>query len=204
MSKAVLMSMIPKQCELVVSGEQTVVVRKTKPKLETPFKVYIYCTKDNTDIVPSRIWWKADETGFRHILNGKVTGEFMCYRVDGFNYGVHEPYGATNWQDCYKGYPEELYDMEGTCLAVKEINNYGSGRFLYAWHISNLVIYDKPKELGEFFHYCGDEPKCKGCPYLYTESDESVGIYAQCCSKEEGCKPLTRPPQSWCYVEELN
>lgn len=58
--KSVLISIQPKWCELIASGKKTVEVRKTKPKLETPFKVYIYCTKDNTDNVPSRIWWKAD------------------------------------------------------------------------------------------------------------------------------------------------
>lgn len=45
MSKAVLMSTQPKWCELIANGKKTVEVRKTRPKLKTPFKVYIYCTK---------------------------------------------------------------------------------------------------------------------------------------------------------------
>lgn len=44
--KSVLISIQPKWCELIASGKKTIEVRKTKPKLETPFKVYIYCTKD--------------------------------------------------------------------------------------------------------------------------------------------------------------
>ncbi|MGN0539812.1 MAG: ASCH domain-containing protein [Candidatus Fimenecus sp.] len=46
MSKAVLMSIQPRWCELIANGKKTLEVRKTKPKLSTPFKVYIYCTND--------------------------------------------------------------------------------------------------------------------------------------------------------------
>ena len=45
MSKAVLISINPEWCDLILRGDKTAEVRKTKPKLETPFKVYIYCTK---------------------------------------------------------------------------------------------------------------------------------------------------------------
>lgn len=44
MSKAVLISIRPKWVEKIVSGEKTIEVRKTRPKLDTPFKCYIYCT----------------------------------------------------------------------------------------------------------------------------------------------------------------
>lgn len=197
MSKAVLMSMNPKQCELVASGEQTVIVRKTKPKLETPFKIYIYCTK-------GEYLWKAKDRVFLdgkynriidelpdYLLNGKVIGEFVCDKIDGFNYGVHEPYGATSWQDCYKGYSEELYDMEGTYLTVKEINDYGNGKFLYALNISNLVIYDKPKSLNEF------KKHNRTCYY------DHLGLATPKCKDCNGCQ-VESPPKSFCYVEELN
>lgn len=46
MSKAVMLSILPKWCAKIASGEKTIEVRKTKPKLETPFKCYIYCTQD--------------------------------------------------------------------------------------------------------------------------------------------------------------
>lgn len=42
--KSVLISIQPRWCELIASGKKTIEIRKTKPKLETPFKVYIYCT----------------------------------------------------------------------------------------------------------------------------------------------------------------
>lgn len=42
--KAVLLSIRPNWCKLIWSGMKTVEVRKSRPKLETPFKAYIYCT----------------------------------------------------------------------------------------------------------------------------------------------------------------
>ena len=45
MSKAVLISIRPKWCELIANGTKTVEVRKSRPKLHTPFKCYIYCTQ---------------------------------------------------------------------------------------------------------------------------------------------------------------
>lgn len=44
MSKAVLLSIRPKWCEKIANGEKIVEVRKTRPKMNTPFKCYIYCT----------------------------------------------------------------------------------------------------------------------------------------------------------------
>lgn len=42
MSKAVMLSIRPKWCEKIVNGDKTIEVRKTRPKMETPFKCYIY------------------------------------------------------------------------------------------------------------------------------------------------------------------
>ena len=44
--KAVLISLRPKWCEKIASGEKKIEVRKTRPKLQTPFKCYIYCTAE--------------------------------------------------------------------------------------------------------------------------------------------------------------
>ena len=90
--KSVLISIQPKWCELIASGKKTVEVRKTKPKLETPFKCYIYCTKDNTfaektlrgfDDKGKAIYYKANK--------GKVIGEFVCNDI------IH--YDAEFWDD---------------------------------------------------------------------------------------------------------
>ena len=44
MSKAALISIKPKWCEKIANGDKTIEVRKTRPKMNTPFKCYIYCT----------------------------------------------------------------------------------------------------------------------------------------------------------------
>ena len=66
------------------------------------------------------------------------------------------------------------------CISYREICDYFYGknydntvRIGYGWHISDLKIYDKPKELSEFFTPMGKRPS-----YM-----------------------IERPPQSWCYVE---
>ena len=43
MAKAVLISIRPEWVNKIISREKTVEVRKTRPNLGTPFKVYIYC-----------------------------------------------------------------------------------------------------------------------------------------------------------------
>ena len=183
--KSVLISIQPKWCELIASGKKTVEVRKTKPKLETPFKVYIYCTKGEAIYHPRDIFGNK-------ALNGKVIGEFVCDRID----------YVRNYGDCV-----DSYDCIASCLSANEIIEYATDKdgnfvYTYGWHISDLVIYDKPKELREFFQYCGDNPKCDGCEAHYFSNTE-CGKEDYCCSIVDGCKPLKRPPQSWCYVEEL-
>ena len=189
MSKAVLISIRPEWCKLIVDGKKTVEVRKSRPKLETPFKVYIYCTAGtgkNTFNVPvsyEKISRHYVETGSMkclncHIGNCKVIGEFICDRI--YQYSTAE---------CIEGVDittEEITRM--SCLTHEELVRYENGEEpkdfclylmgLYCWHISNLVIYDKPKELSEF-----------------------TGLR----NTKFGLEPvsLVRPPQSWCYVEEL-
>lgn len=74
--KAVMLSIQPKWCEKIASGEKTVEVRKTRPKIETPFKCFIYETNwsDNT-------YWKNRHKG----KLGKVIGEFVCDRIDEYH-----------------------------------------------------------------------------------------------------------------------
>lgn len=166
--KAVLISIKPKWCELIASGEKTVEVRKTKPKLETPFKCYIYCTKDY-----SLGEWFLSEDFFAPPAQGKVIGEFVCDRIR-----------------CEKEVADGLVDvvLESTsCVGYKELVEYANGNVLYSWHISDLKIYDKPRELGEFVKHCDDWGYQAGIAAL-TGLD---------CNEY-----LTRPFQSWGYVEE--
>ena len=197
MSKAVMKSVSPKQCEKIASYECTMLLSKTKPKIDTPFKCYIYCSqnqfmarKTNGDF-----WFAKRNSLIQPIdsiqFSGKVIGEFICDCID-------ETYPIIfNSPDKYiylGDWVKNKANTKNTCLSLKELSNYGKGKPLYACHISNLKIYNKPKELSEFCIM----KKCNAC---------KSGYESNACIYDNNCKvpvPLTRPPQSWCYVEELS
>ena len=132
---------------------------------------------------------KSEYAGY--LMNGKVIGHFVCDRIGEF-FSPQSPLVITDTEDLFKK----------ACLKREDtIKHIGEGKMGYALHISDLVIYDEPRELGEFFHYCGDDPKCDGCPAHYFSNTE-CGKEDYCCSIIDGCKPLTRPPESWYYVED--
>lgn len=193
MAKAVLISIRPEWCEKIARNEKTVEVRKTRPKLETPFKCHIYCTMDHPYISIS--CGELDKLNYRTNTvgrcNGKVIGEFTCDRVETIK-AATEPYGIYDVDDDF---------VSKTRLVDGALWDYGHGATLYGWHISKLEIYDTPKELNEFWFppelYCEKE-RCGGCPY--DQVADVNGEYSFDC---EWKRPLTRPPQSWCYVEEL-
>ena len=154
MSKAVLISINPEWCDLILRGEKTAEVRKTKPKLETPFKVYIYCTK-----APKWLKIASDKWEQR---SGKVVGEFVCDKI---------------WElapICRA--PDDVEEM--ACMDRDRIVRYLNKCHGWALHISDLKIYDQPRELRAF-----------------------TGLQ----STRFGMRPveITRPPQSWCYVEDF-
>ena len=189
--KAVLISIQPRWCELIASRRKTIEVRKTRPKIETPFKCYIYCTKQKT-IADE---YCGNRNGHIYIDNGKVIGEFVCDNIEKLKYNC-DGYG-DEWHE----WNDEYVTCEDMCLSEKELEDYLSTSNGYGWHISELKIYDKPKELWEFSSYgckiVGDCCINYDCPNCI---DNGWMQPPDC--KIDGCY-LTRPPQSWCYVEEL-
>ena len=135
--KSVLISIQPKWCEMISKGRKTMELRKNFPKLQTPFKVYIYCTKRAGFITVNR----NDK-----VCDRKVIGEFVCDYI---------------LRDCHMA-NADLAEYP-SCVRREDILRYANGKRVYGWHISDLVIYDEPKDLAAF--------------------------------------GLSRPPQSWCYVE---
>lgn len=198
--KSVLISIQPKWVEKIASGKKTIEVRKTKPKLETPFKCYIYYTKKKHLLAIFRKGdyifsddhkaGKFDENIFvkgDYYWSGKVIGEFVCDKITDISVVV---------KNCNENYNHVYHNDEckGSCLTWKELQKYGKGKPLYGWHISDLKIYDKPKELTEFYTRCNiTENKCKLCDNCFDREDSYGRHYA--------VKKLIRPPQSWCYVE---
>ncbi len=186
--KSVLISIKPKYCELIAESKKTVEVRKNRPKIKTPFKCYIYETKGKSAI-PTFI----DEEGHElYDCGGRVIGEFVCDEISSLK--------ADNLVQTY------FNNKQQTCLTDFELMRYANGQELFFWNISNLKIYDTPKDLSEFYRFClefqKDEPICEGCDYEHTEySGLDCPPYFEC--KCDGLKPIQQPPQSWCYVEEL-
>lgn len=180
--KSVLISIKPKWCELIANGKKTIEVRKTRPKYDMPFKCYVYCTKGfkpNTKY-GYKLWAGC----------GKVIGEFVCDNIDTYDDDTiftfrYEDY--ARWND---------FDLNRACIHPEDFQNYSNGKWLYGWHISNLVIYDKPKGLSEFWN-------ADKCPYV-SENGCNYKFHCFRAGETKRCgQQIERPPQSWCYAEKI-
>ena len=137
--KSILISIQPKWCEMIANGKKTIEVRKTRPKIETPFKCYIYCTK-NQNI--HNLLELHTCSGNIVKMNEKVIGEFVCDEI--YKYLYAEASTDVGTYCYYEAHiPMECRD----CINDDDLMNYGNGLTLYGWHISDLKIYDEPKEL---------------------------------------------------------
>ena len=193
-NKAVLLSIRPKWCCKIANGEKTAEVRRSRPKTDTPFTCYIYCSKPSKSFqtICGSIALNNDEL-YRHpqegikygdsvemmlcdgytkdnFLNGKITGEFTCDKI---------------WELAPLNHaPDDI--EEQLCLTREDIVQYIKGKG-FAWHISNLRIYDKPRELSEFEH-----------PYDCDACDAGWASTCNQCAKDRVVK---NAPMSWMYVE---
>lgn len=146
MSRAVMLSIRPKWCVKIYNWGKTVEVRKTRPKIEPPFKCYIYCTKNG-----EAIWGKNYERdGY---LNGKVIGEFVCDGIEEYfyDYCTHPEIGMD--YDCGDSWWEiDKEDLKRACMTYEQFKEYAMPNkdCMFGWHIFDLVIYDTPKTLQEF------------------------------------------------------
>ena len=195
--KAVMISIQPKWVEKIASGQKTIEVRKTAP--EVPFKAYIYCTKAKPYLYkeanpPFELFLDSElykGKGYDdRLFSSKVIGEFICDEIIEWQYDKGHQYYVDYPDDCTSYFPYLKCHSEATGLKCSEIENYGKGKTLYGLHISDLKIYDKPKELSEFKKPCKiNLPMCDRCEYYSTWNGR--------------CENITRAPQGWCYVEEL-
>lgn len=189
MSKAVLISIRPEWCEKIANGEKTIEVRKTCPKLETPFKVYIYCSAGGDKLWVRDTAWRerwingpisflsnAKDCGGMNLGNRRVIGEFTCDQIIDawWDYVPDAITGEVTGGN--------LEALGGTGMTDGELFGYVGDSMrghCYGWHISDLKIYGQLRELTEF-------RKPEFPTGLRLEDDE-----------------IKRPPQSWCYVDEL-
>ena len=200
MSKAVMLSIRPKWVEKIANGEKTIEVRKPRPKLETPFKCYIYCTGYDALWVldaPTREKYSfmvvaayLENPKGANKGNGKVIGEFTCDRIYKIDKDSTDFLFKAGGLSVYKQAAEEKC---GLCVAMTddELHGYLGHYQGYGWHISDLLIYDQPRELSEFRR--ATDP-CDSCHAEYTWECTD-------CKKIGG--NIKRAPQSWCYVEAM-
>jgi hypothetical protein len=183
--KAVLISIQPKWCEFICTFlgydnrrplyKKRLDLRKSAPKT-TPFKAYIYETQGRTETP-----W-IDEDGHEIFKGrGQVIGEFIC------------DYVVRHCEMSNADLAEEM-----SCVPREDILKYSNGKEVFGWHISDLVIYDKPKELREFYTVVEDAD-CGLCRYYDTPYDREP-----CNQCQGGRKYLERPFQSWGYVYEAD
>lgn len=197
MSKAVMLSIRQKWCEKIASGEKTIEVRKTRPKMDTTFKCYIYCTKDkHLAFMQNRFGTKLiacmdAETAIPvggAVGNGKIIGEFTCDRIYELETKAHG--GSYYVKD--EDQPTTNFIARQSCLDLKDMHDYLHAQKGYGWHITDLRIYDAPRELSEFRRSCQNSWYCESCA-MYRGNNGTCG--------NESLQ-IKRAPQSWCYVEE--
>lgn len=223
--KSVLISNRPKWCGKICHEigkdengkpiyEKTIEVRKERPS-EVPFRCLIYATnpkkwyKSGPLLISDESLWLvngkvkmcdglelwADSAENYHCLNGKIIGEFICDRVEEFHEWQLSPQG--------KFQEAEQHDLDvflrESCLTIKEVAEYRKNlpyyKPLYCWQISDLKIYDKPKELSEF--------RKSG---FMTEEEWLFNLYPNThCHYDAWAKKfeITRPPQSYMFVREI-
>ena len=173
--REVLASLKPYYYYLVGEGIKKVEVRKSIPKSnDWDKKVFFYMSKDEKSF--AKIPKEYQEKYRRHF--GKVGLQFVCDRVQEITYT--QIYNFSRYKNVCEA--ETRLDFYALDDYLKQKNGYG-------WHISNLVIYDKPKELSEFKKRCHVFGVCYKC-------EDNVYWGGNC---DGGC--IERPPQSWCYVE---
>lgn len=183
MGKAVLISIRPYWCKLIAEEMKTIEIRKTRPKIDTPFKCYIYCSKTEEN-EPFMLQTRDSHDftcgkTYRATSGGEIIGEFTCDRI----FPIRALRNGPQSEERGGGY-DEGYSSLGyrDCLSDEEFDSYLDGKNGYGWHISDLVIYDEPKPLSEFWSWNTRVVFEDGFPMPTHE--------------------IKRPPQSWCYVEE--
>lgn len=201
--KAVLLSIQPRWCGLIALGKKTIEVRKTKPKIETPFKCYIYQSKSKDTLI---YVMKDGDEDYGVIYHGKpvfiktyskysnpyeqkVIGEFVCDRIIDVDCDSIAPFDKSTG----------IYIDKQCCLSREELWEYTAGHCAYGWHISELKIYNKPKALSEFGTLCDED--CPNCEFWKRDMVNQHERDMDCTNSSYPLRPLKRPPQSWRYVE---
>jgi len=188
MNRVIIMSIRPEWLVKILNGEKTIEIRKTMPKCDLPIDVYLYCTKNRGSLHRNKHTIKRFVCHYKkpaesNVRNGLVVAKFTLNKIE---------------DCCDMG----LLELEGkSLLTISEICSYIKAKevdpkMVYAWHIDNLEIFDKPKELSEFYrviHY----PKGQFITPDICEYGEGYEEDKKQCLKSF---KVNKAPQSWQYA----
>lgn len=185
--KAIMLSIKPKWVAKILNGEKTIEIRKTMPKCDLPIDVYIYCSKGNSTTINMETLLFGNPTNA--VRNGKVVAKFTLRTVDKISYyktfdypDGYEDFDGV-WHDRTITYNDVHYishgDRKKSCLTYDELQNYLGKKDGYAWHIEDLVIFNKPKQLTWF----------RGTTIDYDFVGKPYHPF------------IKKAPQSYCYIE---
>ncbi len=208
--KSIILSVSPQEALNILNGKATMLLRKRIPKGFVGW-CYLYVGKgrpylykgaykpmhslDKTN--PLNYHWNLNNKLFNiDLQNGKVIARFWWDESEEIQYG-------------FTGCPFPIIDddpnfiiskdiLKKLCLTTNEIDEYGGAENeivnnLFAIHIKQLEIFDKPKSLGEFRYFKKD-----GCKLCVKETKQYGDIYF--C---DICKPnnITNAPKNYVFVE---
>ena len=210
--KAVMLSLRPQWCEKIFNGSKTIEVRKSRPSIPTPFKVYVYETKGKT-----KYWSQPMPIPYTE-GRGKVIGSFVCDRIT----CCQAYYGESGEKHLTNLFGDEV---KSACLTEHEMFDYIVGKDKkegtgWLWHITEPKLFDKPRALGEFWAYNAELHKrfaneedfcCYNGTNEYGELLNECALFNtdikrcySCWEEWSGWRHrITRPPQSWYYVVGL-
>lgn len=182
------MSIHPKYCSLIASGKKTIEIRKTIPKLKTPFKVYVYCTKEKTKkesliLGPfGSLQTGGIENDLTYKLNGSIIGEFTCDKIYKIDKDSVDFFYKTDIETIYFEEAKKKLNLD-TCVSPEELSEYMNHRQVNGLHVTQFILYEKPIDIGNFKYFkCVSSRSCSTC-------------------KITDCvKFVEKPPQSWMYV----
>ena len=181
MSKAVLISVQPKWCGKIFSGFKNLEFRKRKPYFPPPFKCYVYCTsgKDTlTDII------RDGQELYGEVYHGKTV--FI-------NYDRDTPYELWHKKKTVIG--EMTIDrIEAATWDAEQQKAFYGGKQEQGLLSGGLLVKDFLKYQGDGTVYGWHIADYK----LYDKPKEVSDFRLAGCTDR-----VKRPPQSFCYVNEL-
>lgn len=174
-----MISIRPEHAVNILNGKKTLELRTWIPKDYVGW-VYVYVTKKNsrallrndlTYVENNELCFKKNyDYGYLSVANkvnkfdenpnliGKVVFRFW--------FDEYETLEPTTLDGIFQHYITYKYRNE-LCLSQEDIDNYGKGKDLYAWHIKKLEIFEKPKELSDFGLKKAPQSWC----YVYTKGE---------------------------------